>query len=117
MERCDHKHLYNYIIHNNILTLFPSEFISGGSTTNRLFYNYHHNVKLWITIQGKIKAFGRIWHKCLLFNLAVIGCFETLLRWFTNYRYLSGRRQRVVINGMVSDWATIFAGVLQGCIT
>ena len=50
----------------------------------------------------------------LLFKLAAIGCSKYLLRWFTSY--LSGRRQRVVINGVISDWASIFAGVPQGSI-
>ena len=47
-------------------------------------------------------------------RLAAIGCSKSLLRLFTSY--LSGRRQRVVINGMISDWASIFAGVPQGSI-
>ena len=58
------------------------------------------------------KAFDRVWHEGLLFKLAVIGCSKSLLKWFTSH--LSGRRQRVVINGMISDWASIFAGVPQG---
>ena len=35
-------------------------------------------------------------------------------RWFTSY--LSGHRQRVVINGMISDWASILAGVPESSI-
>ena len=54
------------------------------------------------------KAFNRVWHKGLLFKLAAIGCSKSLFRWFTSY--LSGCRQRVVINGMISDWPSIFAG-------
>ena len=57
------------------------------------------------------KAFD---HKGLLFKLAAIGCSKSHLRWFKSY--LPGRRQRVVINGMISDWASIFAGVPQGSI-
>ena len=60
------------------------------------------------------KAFDRVWHKGLLFKLAAIGCSKSLLRWVTSY--LSGRRQRVVINGEISDWALIFAGVPKGSI-
>ena len=45
------------------------------------------------------KAFDRVWQKGLLFILAAIGCSISLLRWFTSY--LSGRRQRVVINGVI----------------
>ena len=61
-------------------------------------------------------AFDRVWHKGLLFKLAAIGCSKSLLRSFTSYMYLSGHRQRVVINGVISDWASIFAGVPQGSI-
>ena len=60
------------------------------------------------------EAFDRVWHKGLLFKLADIGCSKSLLRWCTSY--LSGRRQIVVINGMISELASIFAGVPQGSI-
>ena len=38
----------------------------------------------------------------------------TLLDWFENY--LSGRRQRVVLPGVITDWVYIKAGVPQGSI-
>ncbi len=41
MERCIHKHLYNYLINNNILTQFQSGFVRGDSTTNQLIYIYN----------------------------------------------------------------------------
>ena len=41
MERCVHKHLYNYISQNNLLTPIQSGFISGDSTTNQLLNIYH----------------------------------------------------------------------------
>ena len=58
------------------------------------------------------KAFDRVRHKGLLLKLAAIGCSKSLLRWFTSF--ISGRRQRVVIHGMISEWPSIFAGVPQG---
>ena len=60
------------------------------------------------------KAFDRVWHKGLLHKLRGIGCSEYVLKWFTSY--LSGRRQRVVINGQTSDWAPDEAGVPQASI-
>jgi len=41
MERCIHKHLYNYVISNKMLTSFQSGFIKGDSSVNQLalFYN------------------------------------------------------------------------------
>ena len=43
-----------------------------------------------------------------------MGCSNRIVNWFA--RYLSKRRQRVVINGLLSDWVYILAGVPQGSI-
>ena len=43
-----------------------------------------------------------------------MGLSEGLLRWFKCY--LSHRRQRVVLNGVESNWADVLAGVQQGSI-
>ena len=43
-----------------------------------------------------------------------IGCSDNVLKWFASY--LSGRRQRVVLNGQTSDWTLSLAGVSQGSI-
>ena len=37
-----------------------------------------------------------------------------ITRWFSSY--LTGRKQRVVINGQVSEWLSVLAGVPQGSI-
>ena len=42
------------------------------------------------------------------------GCSDNVLKWFANY--LSGRRQRVVLNGQASDWTPAQAGIPQGSI-
>ena len=60
------------------------------------------------------KAFDRVWHKGLLFKLKQYGISGNLLVWFE--RYLSGRSQRLVLNGSNSEWKTINAGVPQGSI-
>ena len=60
------------------------------------------------------KAFDRVWHKGLLYKLRCMGCSSRVVKWFE--RYLSQRRQRVVINGQSSDWVHILAGVPQGSI-
>ena len=60
------------------------------------------------------KAFDRVSHDGLLFKLkkhGVSGNFFQLIKSF-----LSGRFQRVLLNGQTSDWETIQAGVPQGSI-
>ena len=41
MERCLHKHLYNYIVAYQILTPLQSGFEQGYSTTYQLLHTYH----------------------------------------------------------------------------
>ena len=60
------------------------------------------------------KAFDRVWHAGLLHKLRSIGISGELLKWFSSY--LVGRKQRVVLQGVESQWNYINAGVPQGSI-
>ena len=60
------------------------------------------------------KAFGRVWHRGLLAKLRSIGLEGNMMNWFASY--LSNRKQRVVIEGVHSDWRNIVAGVPQGSV-
>ena len=60
------------------------------------------------------KAFDRVWHEGLLYKLhsyRISGSLLNLLRDF-----LSGRVQRVILNGKNSIWKLIKVGVPQGSI-
>ena len=41
MERCVHKHLYNYVTSHQLLTPLQSGFVQGDSTTYQLLHTYH----------------------------------------------------------------------------
>ena len=54
------------------------------------------------------------WHRGLVAKLRSIGVNGSLLNWFITY--LSCRKQRVIIEGVHSDWRNIEAGVPQGSV-
>ena len=58
------------------------------------------------------KAFGKVWHKGLLFKLKPYGVEGELL--FLLECYLSNREQRVVLNGQTSDSRKINSAVPWG---
>ena len=60
------------------------------------------------------KAFDKVWHEGLLYKLESTGISGNLLNLFRSF--LNDRHQRVVLNGQLSDWAPILAGVPQGSI-
>ena len=120
-ERLIFKYLYNHLRDNNLLSSFQSGFIPGDSTVNQLTFLY--NTFCQALDSGKevravfcdiSKTFDRVWHTGLLYKLKSAGVAGEVLDWFKNY--LSGRKQRVVLPGAVSDWTSIKAGVPQGSI-
>ena len=60
------------------------------------------------------KAFDKVWHKGLLFKLERLGIKDPLPSWFGSY--LTNRKQRVVIDGTMSDWKYVQAGVPLGSV-
>lgn len=60
------------------------------------------------------KAFDRVWHDGLIAKLEHCNVAGTVLSWLR--AYLTGRRQRVAVEGTTSDWLLIPAGVPQGSV-
>jgi hypothetical protein len=60
------------------------------------------------------KAFDKVSHKALIRKLEGLGFTGTLLKWLTNF--MTGRRQRVVIDGHHSEWKEVVSGVAQGSV-
>ena len=108
-------------INNSILTLYQSGFTPGDSTPNQLTFLYDTfcdaldaGKVIRVGLCNISKAFDRVWHRGLLCKLKAAGVTGTALKWFRSY--LSNRKQRVVLLGVLSDWQNVKAGVPLGSI-
>jgi hypothetical protein len=121
IERVVYKQLYEYCSANNYLNERNSGFKKNDSTTcqllhivNEIYTSIDKGDEVCVVFLDVSKAFDRVWHEGLLYKLKRIGVSGALLRWFESY--LTGRKQRVVVQGSSSDWKSINAGVPQGSI-
>ena len=121
LERLVFKYLFNHLRDNNLLSSLRSGFLPGDSTVNQLIFLY--NIFCHALDSGKevravfcdiSKAFDRVWHAGLLVKFHAAGVTGNVHAWFADN--LSNRKQRNVLPGAVSDWASIRAGVPQGSI-
>ena len=117
------KKLYNYLILNNLITKNQSGFRSGDSCTNQLLslvheihtaFDHRDCLEVRSIYLDMSKAFDKVWHDGLIFKLKQNGVEGKMLNLLQNY--LTDRKQRVVLNGMESEWGAIKAGVPQGSV-
>ncbi|PJE78524.1 hypothetical protein CI610_02532 [invertebrate metagenome] len=120
-ERVVYKHIYIFLIENDLIYKYQSGFLPNNSTTHQLIEIYHSIISSLENYEHSIlifcdfsKAFDRVWHKGLLHKLDNYGISGPLLRWVASY--LSKRKQAVFINDSLSSLKPINAGVPQGSV-
>ena len=110
--------MYNFLIGNNLLYKYQSDFLPHHSTVFQLIDIFHNICQAFddsmfscIVFCDVTKAFDRVLHKGLLLKLRQNGIDAKLLEWLSSY--LSQRKQNVCFKSCYSGLKSIFAGVPQ----
>ena len=113
--------MFEFFIQNNSITPNQSSFKTGDSSINQLISITHEIYKPFdagYEVRGVFldisKAFGKVWHQGLHYELRQNGISSELLNILTDF--LDNRTRRVILNGQFSSWAKFEAGVPQGSI-
>ena len=122
-EKIIFNNLYPYLNSNKLITRNQSGFRPGDSTTNQLLFlidEIHRAFEDRYSLETRAgfldisKAFDKVWHDGLIFQLKQNGISGSLLKLFKND--LHNRTQRVVLNGSSSGYSEIESRVPQGSV-
>ena len=113
--------LINHLLENHLIKNTQHGFLSNKSvTTNLLEFlekiteMFDNNKPLDIIYLDFAKAFDKVPKQRLIKKLEAHGVKGNVLKWIHNW--LTGRKQRVVLNGKSSDWCNVTSGVPQGSV-
>ena len=117
------KDLFNYFLKNELFTKSQSGFLPGDSCVSQLLsivhdinssFDYDLTQDVRDVFLDISKAFDKVWHEGLLYNLETYSVKGEVLNPLHNY--IHERYQRVVLNGQASSWELIKSGVPQGSV-
>ncbi len=81
---------------------------------HEVYLDYDNNKAFDIKYLDFKKAFDTVLHRKLMTKVRALGIGGTIADWIENW--LTGRKQRVVINGKASKWVNVASGVPQGSV-
>ena len=120
-ESLTYNSLFEFFIENELIYSNQSGFTPGYSYINQLLSITHEIYKSFddgYEVSGVFldisEAFDKVWHNGLIYKLKQNRVSANLLNLITDF--LDARKQRVVLNGQYSSWASVKAGVPQGSI-
>ena len=122
LERLLYDTMFEFFTKNNLISDNQSGFKPGDSCVNQLlsitheiYQSFDDNLEVRAVFLDISKAFDKVWHKGLIYKLKQNDISGNILN--TIIDFVSFRKQRVVLNGQVSQWTNIEAGVPQGAIS
>ena len=121
LEGLVRQKLVEHLTDNNLVTDYQHGFVSGRSCSTNLLAV----LDAWTeTLENEgcvdtvyldfANAFDTVPHERLLRKLSGLGVHGKILTWIRSF--LSGRTQRVIVDGEESEWKDVVSGIPQGSV-
>ena len=121
MEKVVRDHMVEHLVRNSLIRTSQHGSQQGRSTTTNLLEYLESLTDLVdkgeavdIIYLDFAKAFDSVAKERLLLKMEGVGVQGKVLAWVREW--LSGRRQRVVLNGKESMWGDVTSGIVQGSV-
>ena len=118
LERLIKDHLVDFLVKNNLINPSQHRFLKARSCLTNILC-FLEDVTKWVDEGSPVyldfkKAFDKVPHQRLLLKLKAHGIGNGMINW--KEKWLIDRRQRVVVDGEVSNWKSVLSGVPQGSV-
>ena len=121
LERLIKDHMVDFLVKHKLLNSSQHGFLKARSCLTNMLCFFEEITK-WIDVGSPVdiiyldfqKAFDKVPHQRLLLKLKAHGIGDSITDWIE--QWLTDRRQRVVVDGEVSNWKSVLSGVPQGSV-
>ena len=121
LKRLIKDHMVDFLVKHELLNSSQHGFLKARSCLTNMLCFFEEITK-WIDVGSPVdiiyldfqKAFDKVPHQRLLLKLKAHGIGDSITDWIE--QWLTDRRQRVVVDGEVSNWKSVLSGVPQGSV-
>ena len=121
LETIIRDHMMDFLIKHKLINPSQHGFLKARSCLTNLLCFLEEITKLMddgspvgVIYLDFQKAFAKVPHQRLILKLKSHGMGNSIINWID--KWLTDRRQRVVVDGEVSSWKSVLSGVPQGSV-
>ena len=115
--------MIDFLIKHKLINPSQHEFLKANSCLTNLLCLFEEITK-WVDDGSPVdviyldfqKAFDKVPHQRLILKLQSHSMGNSIIKWIEQWLGLTGRRQRVVVDGEVSRWKSVLSVVPQGFV-
>ena len=121
LETLIRDHMVEFLVKRKLINTSQHGFLKARSCLSNLLC-FLEEITKWVDDGSPVdviyldfqKAFDKVPHQRLLLKLKASGIGNDVINWIE--KWLTHRKQRVIVDGEISNWKSVLSGVPQGSV-